>query len=110
MSVGCHHLSQCLLVFAPSLHPLAHLLNQMLWDVLNLFLAAGHEGQRPDQMSLALGAVAVWLATAQLLPGKRTGKKVVRELESADQIKLALANPGCLGSFRLNFHLIVILH
>lgn len=63
-------------------------------------------------MALTLRAMAVGLATAEILLGQRTGKQVFRELEAPDQFELALADLGRLLTFGSNlqfFHLIVII-
>ena len=102
MSVGCHNLSQGVLVLPAGLDTLAHLIDKTLGNVLNVFLAIRHEGERPHRMSLAFGTMAVCLATAQMLLGQGTGKQIFRKLEASDQFELALTDLGRLVTFGSN--------
>ena len=112
MGIGCHHLSQRILVLPAGLDTLPHFLHKMLRDVLNMFLATRHEGQGPDGVPRVIGAVAVCLTTAQMLQRQGAGKEVFGELELQNQFELSLANLGCFLTFGANlefFHLMVIL-
>jgi len=112
MCIGCHYLSQRILVLPAGLDTLPHFLHKMLRDVLNMFLAASHEGQGPYGVPRIVGTVAVCLTTAQMLQRQRAGKEIFRELESLNEFEFSLADLGCFLTFRANlefFHLMVIL-
>ena len=112
MSVGRQNFSQRGLIFPAGIDTLPHFVNKMIWNVLNVFLAVCHEGERPNRMPLAFGTMTVWLSTAQMLLGQRTGKQIFGELEPLNKLELTLAEMSRLRPFRakLGFlHLIVIL-
>ena len=78
----CQHQQLCvrrqnftngILELPPGFNTPAHFLDQMLGNVLDVFPAVSHKGQRPDQVPLALGTVTICLATAQMLLGEGAG-------------------------------------
>jgi len=77
--------------------------------VLDMFFPLDHEGQRPDLMASALGAMAGGFATAQMGEGERTRKSIVGNLEAAQQFELTLPQSRSKRSSGLNYHLIVII-
>ncbi len=112
MSIGRQNLSEGLLVLPASLDTSAHFIHEMLRNVLNVFLAICHEGERPHRVALAFGTMTVRLSTAQILLAQRTGKQIFRELEPLNELELALTDLGRLRAFGTNlefFHLMVIL-
>ena len=69
----CQHQQLCvrrqnftdgILKLPPRFNTPAHLLDQMLWNVLHVLLAVDHECQRPERVPFAVGAMAVRLLAA----------------------------------------------
>lgn len=59
MSVGRQNLSQGVLIFPAGIDTLPHFIDKMFGNVLNVFLAVCHEGERPHRMPLAFRTMAV---------------------------------------------------
>ena len=59
LRVGRQNLTDCILIPSPCFHTFAHLLNQMLWDVLYVLFAIDHKRQGPQGVPFAFSTVAV---------------------------------------------------
>jgi hypothetical protein len=57
-----------------------------LGNILNSLLALDHEGERPERVTLAIGAVTGGLATTTMSKGERAGKGVGREFKMGDNL------------------------
>jgi hypothetical protein len=71
------------------LHALANRLDPRLGNILNSLLALDHEGERPERVTLAIGAVTGGLATTTMSKGERAGKGVGREFKMGDNLTSA---------------------
>jgi hypothetical protein len=70
-------------------HALANRLDPRLGNILNSLLALDHEGERPEGVTLAIGAVTGGLAATTMSKGERAGKGVGREFKMGDNLTFA---------------------
>jgi len=79
--------------------------------MLDMLFAVHHEGERPNRMARVFwaGAVTGGLTAPDMAFGKRTGKQIVGNAETAQQLELALSEASGVRTFRLSIHLVVIL-
>jgi len=98
LSVGGQYFPHRVLEFPSGSHPAADVLDPGAGNVLDMLLATHHEGEGPDGMAWALGAVAVGLAAAEVGKRKRAGQQIVGKVETTHQFKLALAKSRGLGA------------
>jgi hypothetical protein len=90
LRVGRQYLAHGILELTPRLHPAPHVLHPFFGNVLDMLFPPDHKGQGPDGMALALGAMTGGLATAQMTEGERAGEEILRDMETAQQLELAL--------------------
>jgi len=92
-------------------HQASNFLDPLVGDVLHPLLAAGHEGERPNGVPpFVLRAMAGGLAAKAVSQGERSGKKIGRDGEAAEEFELALAETSGFGTFGCNLHMSVIIH
>src|ERR1035438_852994 len=110
LGIGGEDLGHRIFELAALLYQGANLLHQLLRHMLHVLFAVDHEGERPDGVTLALGAATVGFSAADVGEGERAGQRVGRDLEAAQEGELALALARGLISFGVvPFHLHVIL-
>jgi len=107
LGVGGQHFPRRVLEFAPGFHAAADVLDPVLGDVLDMLLSPHHEGERPDGMAWALGAVAGGLAAAEMRQGERAGKQIMRKMETTHEFKLTLPESRGPSTSGFDFHLMV---
>jgi uncharacterized protein YejL (UPF0352 family) len=111
LSVGGEDLRYRLFKLPALLHQALNFPDPFVGDVLHPFLAADHESEGPEGVTLfVLGAMATGLATAAVSEGKRTRKQVGGDGEAVEEFILALAETSGLGTFRCDLHMHVIIH
>jgi len=92
-------------------HQALNFLDPFVGDVLHPLLAAGHEGERPNGVPpFVLRAMAGGLAAKAVSQGERSGKKIGRDGEAAEEFELALAETSGLRTFGCNLYMSVIIH
>ena len=109
LGIGGQHLADRILELPPRGHAVPDLLDPVLGDVLDMLFPPDHEGQRPDFMASALGAMAGGFATAEMGEGERARKGIAGNLETAQQFELTLPQSRSKRSSRLVNHLIVVI-
>ena len=88
-----------------------NLLDPFVGDAFHVFLAPGHEGERPNGVPLLVGGTVASGPTATAVGEReRTGQQVGGNGEAAKEIELALAESSGLRAFRSNFYMSVIIH
>jgi len=106
--VGGEDLPEGVLKLAAGLDAALDLLGPGGRDSFDALLAAGHKGQEPDGVALLLSTVASGLAAAAVGQAERAGQQIIREVEPADQFKLALAEARGLGPLGSNLICMVL--
>jgi hypothetical protein len=111
LRVGGEDLGHGLFKLPASVDPTLNFLNPFLGDTLDALLAPGHEGERPNRVSLLIrGTVAGRLTTTAVSEGKRTGQQVRGDGEAAEEFELALAESGGGRAFGCDLHMSVMIH
>jgi len=90
LSVGREHLTDGILKLAPGLDAPADLLDPVLGDVLDMLFPLDHEGEGPNRMPRAPGAMTGGLAAAKAAEGERTGKQVAGDAETPKEFEFSL--------------------
>ena len=93
LGVGGQHFADGVLKLTSGLHAAPHLLDPFLGDVLDLFFSLDHKGQRPDRMAAVLRTMTGRLAAAEMSEGEGARESILGDMETAHQLKLALAEP-----------------
>jgi hypothetical protein len=91
LGVGRQHFAHGILKFAPGGDAPLHLLHPIPGDALDMSLAFHHEGQCPSLMTLLASAMAAGIPAARVTPGENPGQQIGWDGETAEQLKLALA-------------------
>jgi len=91
LGVRREHLADRVLKLPPGLDAPAHLLHPVLRDVLDMLFPLDHEGEGPDGMSLALGAMTGGLAATKVAEGEGAGKEILGDAEAPNELEFSLA-------------------
>jgi hypothetical protein len=110
LGVGGENFPEGVLKLAPGLDAPLDLLDPRGGDALDPLLAVAHEGKEPDGVAWFLSAVASGLAAAPVGERKGARQEILREVEPADELELALAEAGGLGASGFGLHLYGIIH
>jgi len=110
LGVGGVNFPEGVLKLVPGLDAPLDLLDPPGGDALDPLLAAAHEGKEPDGVAWLLSAVASGLAAAPVGERKGARQEILREVESADELELALAEAGGPGASGLRLHLYGAIH
>jgi hypothetical protein len=89
VGVQCEQFRQRLFELPALVHALTNRLDPRLGNILNSLLALDHEGERPDGVTLAVGAVTGGLATTTMSKGEGAGKGVGRKFKMGDNLTFA---------------------
>jgi hypothetical protein len=107
--VGRQHVAHDILKFAPGGDLPLHLIHPIPGDALDMSLAFHHEGEGPSLMTLLVSAMAAGIPAARVTAGEGSGQQIGRDGETAQELKLALAQAGGLQASRFFFFHIVVM-
>ena len=105
LCVGRQHFADGVLKLPSRLDPAPHFLDPILGDVLDTFFSLHHKGQRPDRMAAVLGTMTGGLAATEMREGQGAREGILGDRETAQQLKLALAQSRSERSIPLMDHL-----
>jgi len=105
LCVGRQHFADGVLKLSSRLDPAPHFLDPILGDVLDAFFSLHHKGQRPDRMAPVLGTMTGGLATTEMREGEGARESILGDRETAQQLKLALAQSRSEWSIPFMDHL-----
>ena len=93
LRVGRQYFADGILKLPTRRNPTPYLLNPLLGDVLNLLFPLDHKGQRPDRMPAVIDAMTGRLAAAEMGEGEGARESILGDVETAQQLELALPQP-----------------
>ena len=105
LCVGGQYFANSVLSLPPRLDPAPDLLDPFLGDVLDLLFPLDHKGQRPDGMAAVIGTMTGGLAAAEIREGERTRESIPGDMETSQQLELALTQARSQRASSLVDHL-----
>ena len=109
LRIGRQYFAHGVLKLPTGLDPAPDLLDPFLGDVLDPLFSVHHKGQRPDGMAAVIGTITGGLAAAEMGEGKGARESILGDMETAQQLELALTQSGSERASDLLIHLNVYL-
>ena len=110
LSIGSEDLAQSVLKLAAGVDTPPDIVHPVVRNPFDATLPLRHEGEKPDGMALARGAVACRLAAAAVREGERAWQEILGEGKLAQAGELTLPEAGSFRAFGADIHLEVIIH
>src|SRR6267143_2198699 len=105
LRIGRQYFADGVLKLPTCLDPAPYLLDPFLGDVLDPLFPLHHKGQRPDGMAAVLGTMTGGLAAAEMREREGARESILGDMETAQQLELALTQSGSERASGLMNHL-----